>query len=363
MKKFTKKQRLINTFNKTASDRMPWTVFIDSKTRIPGYNRKNIDSLEFYKHIDCDILILEGWGTPYNFQSPEHILGDDVQIITDEDLDAGSKTIRLKTKSGDIVQTSKQDHPVKYFVENEDDLRIYLKIWQESYFKGDSDADTVGKIENLTGDNGIVMRFCGTSAVPLLLEEVIGIENFYYLLNDHKGLMEELIKTIHDRQMQAYKILSRSECDIITLIENTSTYYISPEIYHKYNMPHQRDFVNEMKSAGKTAILHMCGHIRNILDLIKETNCDGIHALTGPPTGDCPWEDALDVLGEELIIVGAVEPTILMHKDPEKIKIYLDDVISGRIKDSNFILLAGADGADVPLNNFLTIREWMEDNY
>ena len=56
----------------------------------------------------------------------------------------------------------------------------------------------------------------------------------------------------------------------------------------------------------------MCGHVKNLLDQIKDTGLDGVHALTPPPTGDTPWELAMDVIGEDLIIIGVFDPTIFI---------------------------------------------------
>jgi len=97
--------------------------------------------------------------------------------------------------------------------------------------------------------------------------------------------MEGLIRTMHQREVQAFRHIAGGPWESATLIENTSTFFLSPEMYEKHNMPHQRDFVEAMHTTGKAAILHMCGHVHALLDLIKETGCDGIHASHAPSHG------------------------------------------------------------------------------
>jgi len=53
--------------------------------------------------------------------------------------------------------------------------------------------------------------------------------------------------------------VAATPCASVTLIENTSTFYISPAVYRQYNMPHQREFVEIVKRAGKTA---RAAHVR-----------------------------------------------------------------------------------------------------
>jgi uroporphyrinogen-III decarboxylase len=117
-----------------------------------------------------------------------------------------------------------------------------------------------------------------------------------------------------------------------------------------------------MHASGKVAIIHMCGHVRDILPLIRETGADGVHALTPPPTGDTPWELALDGLGEDTIILGALDPTIFALGPVQDIGPALDRLITPRIRRAHFSLLLGADGIAVPLERFEAVAEWMARN-
>jgi hypothetical protein len=95
---------------------------------------------------------------------------------------------------------------------------------------------------------------------------------------------------------------------------------------------------------------------------VKETGCDGIHALTPPPTGNTPWEDALDVLGERTIIVACLDPTVWISGPIGGIGQGLDRCITPRIRRANFVLWIAADGIPVELDRFLAVRQWMDRN-
>ena len=106
----------------------------------------------------------------------------------------------------------------------------------------------------------------------------------------------------------------------------------------------------------------MCGHIKNILPDIKKTGLQGVNGLTPPPTGDTPWELALDVLGEDQIIIGVLDPSVFINGPIENIAEELDALYTPRIRNSHFILWAAADGIYVPLKRFEAVAGWMKQN-
>ena len=231
-------------------------------------------------------------------------------------------------------------------------------MWEGTEFACRDDRAEFRKVDEIIGDDGVMTRFWGPSTIPMLLENDMGVENFYYFLFDYPDEMDSLIKLIHSRMLKAFDCLATGPWESVTLCENTSTYYISPEVYEKYNMPHQRDFVDKVKRNGKTAILHMCGHVRDILHVIRETGCDGIHALTPPPTGNTPWEKALDILGEDLVIISCLDPSIFISGPLDDIGPKLDQLITPRIRESPFILGVFADGICVPQERFEAVSSW-----
>jgi len=357
----TGRERLKAVLRKQPKDRLPWTTLVDNATLslVPNQHRGNW-GIDFYKHLGCDIFLLNGWNTPYTFSSPELRWSAEVRIIQHHE---GMRTTTIwKTPKGVLTGIIEGSHPVKFPVDSISALRIYREMWEGVSFVPRDDAAILAQLDRLIGDHGVVTRFWGPSTIPRLLEMDMGTQNFYYLLADHPEEVQGLIETMHQKELSAFTILADGPWDSVTLVENTSTYYISPQIYREYNMPHQRAFVDVVKSRGKIAILHMCGHLRGILDLIKETHCDGIHALTPPPTGDTPWEDALDVLGDDLIIFGCLDPTIFAAGDISCIPAALDKLITPRLREANFVLSPLADGIAIEPGRFHAVADWVRNN-
>lgn len=146
-------------------------------------------------------------------------------------------------------------------------------------------------------------------------------------------------------------------------VENTSTTMISPGIYEQYSLPHIRDLVDIMHRHNKKVILHMCGLIRDLLPLIRQTGADGVNALCQQPIGNTPFETALDVLGDDIIIWGGVADDTLFHAPSfsrTRLEQYLSKIMTPRIRNANFFLWVPADGLETPVERFLIVKEWME---
>ncbi len=355
----TGRERLNAVMHRRPVDRPAWTTLVDAHTlnALPEPWRGS-DPLAFYRRIGCDILLLNGWGLPHAFRSPEFRWGPEVRSV--ERAEDGNYCYEWHTPRGVLTGICHANgHPLKYPVDSIAAARIYRAMWENARYAEADDRPAFEALDRLLGGDGIVTRFWGPSTVPRLLETDMGTMNFYYLLHDHPEEMTELIALMHARELAAFDCLGRGPCEVVILCENTSTYYISPDVYRRFNGPHVKDFVEAMHAAGKIALIHMCGHVRDLLPDIKQTGLDGIHALTPPPTGNTPWETALDVLGEDLIIIGALDPTIFILAPLEQIDRALDACYTPRLRRANFVLGPFADGIPVPLERFLAVGRWM----
>lgn len=357
----TGRERITAILNKQPVDRLAWTTLVDGPTlSVLPAEMQGMSGIDFYRYIGCDIFLLNCWGMQLGFSSPAFAWPREVTVNSRQD--NGKAIHELQTPEGRLTSIYRGAHPIKYPVTSLEEINLYRRIWENAQFTPQDDSQVYESINAIIGEDGITTRFWGPSTIPRLLEYDTGMINFYYLLNDYPQEMEALINTIHERELKAFELLAQGPCDVIILCENTSSFYISPEVYRKYNGPHVRDFVDLVHAAGKTAIIHMCGHVKNLLDQIKDTGLDGIHALTPPPTGDTPWELAMDVIGEDLIIIGVLDPTIFILGPLEGIASALYALYTPRIRRANLILCLGADGIPVPLERFQAVADWMNRN-
>ena len=321
--------------------------------------------IEFYRKIGCDIIQFGNHGLREEEQVlyPFSYVFDGVQKKS-EVLQDGSLKKTLTTPKGELVTILKDGHPVRYPAGTMEDLRVLLEMWGNADVVETANYGTEHfGIAEAIGDDGLFVPTLTASPVQQLLEYDMGVANFYFLLADHQQEMDALIRELHRCKVKEYEYTARNmPFEIIIPIENTSTAMISPDIFRKYSMGHLADFTETMHRYGKKSIIHMCGHIGKLLNEIREIKLDGIHALTEPPVGDCPFETALDVLGDDTIIIGTLDSTVFQSQSAteEDIKAELERIYTPRIRNSRFVLWPVCDGLPTELWRFEVVREWIE---
>jgi len=368
----TGRERLTNILNKKPVDRVCWTTLVDDTTRSGmADNIRQKHPFEFYRSIGCDIMQFGNYGfygtedrvyLPWRLITPE--------IKTEEFMESdGSEVKEQRTKWGALRAILKDGHPVKYPVESIKELRIVKNIWINSFCeedKSDSFERSLKQMEERIGDRGIYVHTIGPSPVQQFLQYETGVTNFYYLLQDHREEMAEALNVVHNVRLQEYEILARrTPAECVVLVENTSTSMISPKVYEELSLRQISDFVDIMHKHNKKAILHMCGGLKKLLPVIKETGLDGINGVTPPPVGDTSFNDVLDEFGEEFIVLGGIfDPSIFQKREVSKKEIWnaLHEIYTPRIRQAHFLLWPGADGIPTPLARFYAIRDWFKEN-
>ena len=363
-------ERLQAIHGKRPHDRASFITLVDDITR-RGMSKefREMSPIDFYKHFGFDIYQFGNYGLApdQRVKYPYIRRQKNVQIKW---IDKGNSCLEqvIETPYGILRKEIRSGHPVKYPVETFEDLQVLAKIWRDTEYVLDLDGcqETFDRVKQLLEGSGIFVPTMDLpSAVQMLLEQDIGPENFYYMLMDYPKEMNELIALIHDRRCQEYRLAAKyMPFDACISVENTSTSYISPKIYREFSQRHMKDFVDIMHGEGKLAIIHMCGLINDLLEDFRPIGMDGIHALTEPPVGDTMVEHALNVLGEDLIVITLLDGTTIYDPDytKEKMIAHLDHFVTDRLQKANVIFALGTDGLETPLDRFETVSEWFSKN-
>lgn len=367
----TGRERLTNIIDKKPIDKLAWTTLVDDKSRsaMPKEIRE-MPVLDFYRHIGCDVFQFGNYGLSRDvcFIPPASFVMADVKVEW-EDRPNNINVKKLISPFGMLETVYQNWHPIEHPVKTLTDIEILTNIWKHAYYEKRNDEvvnESWARVNSAIGDSGVYFQTLEPSPVQTLIEYEMGMMNFYGFLQDYEKEMNELLDVMHERRKQEYEITAEySPAKEMLLVENTSSMLISPSLYRKYSVPQLRDYGEILRKHGKKMILHMCGHLKNLLQYVKETNPDGYNALTPPPIGDVSCEAGLDILGEDALLFGIPYDSSIFCSPvatPDTIKSGLDAMYSPRVRKANILMGVTADGLATELWRFIAVKEWMEKN-
>lgn len=367
----TGRECLQHILRRETPPRLCWTTLVDDLTRsVMPEEVRALSPLDFYRHVGCDILQFGNYGLPAELcvPPPARMIQPPHEVDRRTEPD-GTQVTTVRTEWGDLTSRTRSGHPTKHPVETPEDLRVFRQMWEgTSYVRAASSReDAFARVEGAIGDDGLYVPTLGPSPVQQLLELDMGLVAFYGLLQDYPREMQALLDAMQQARRQEWEITARlSPAPALIAVENTSSTMISPQIYRRYSLPQLREIVDVCHAHGKLAVFHMCGLLWHLLPDIRETGLDGINALTPPPHGDTTIEQALDLCGEDLIILGGIFDGSVFQATQvtrEQLHRALEELYTPRVRRAKLLLWLGADGLPTPLERFLAVREWFEGPY
>ncbi|MEW6358469.1 MAG: uroporphyrinogen decarboxylase family protein [Planctomycetota bacterium] len=327
-------------------DRVPWAPIIFKET-LSRYSPEEQEAgpIEFTKRIGADVLWR--WGD---------FLKTSCDIACTDRQENGNRIREWRTPAGVLREVRRGSRIVEHRLKTRNDLAAFKSLIEATRYEPNP-----GRYEECmaqVGDAGIVAPHIGPTAVQRLVQMEAGVDGFAYLCADHPKEMGEVIERLHQSDLDRFRIAAETPAEVLIQVENTSTLLISPATYRQWSRRHVADFCRIAHARGKAAIVHMCGHVKDLLPDIAATGLDGVDCLTPPPTGNTtPW-DAWAVMGPRLIVHGILDPTAWVHRSANEITAAMDRALPPGMKDKNFLLCTAADGLpDIPRDTWDVIAE------
>ena len=179
-------------------------------------------------------------------------------------------------------------HPMSFPVRDRDGILAMTAFYEDA-----KPTLSEGLLEATTAQVAAVgergYTFAGTGESPLMywVEWLAGVQNAHLLLADHPEEVEALFEAIQRYLVDVARIMiAHSPVDALYLVENTSTTLISPAQYKRYCLPHVGELARTVSEAGRTLILHMCGHLKALLPDLCNIPARGFEAFTSPTLGN-----------------------------------------------------------------------------
>lgn len=335
----TGRDRIIGALQKKETDQVPWTPCLEGYY-LSGLGKESnqVDAVRevgadvFARHVWTYRTAMEpvstaqvereaGWNPPRGSDKVVHEVSrrGDIEVVTE--VKDGHVTQTTITPVGELrCRWVYNEHatyipfPVEHRVKTPEDLKVLR--YEVEHLEYEPCYEFFTEMDAAIGESGIATTTSPACPFHLLLEDEIGLENFYYLLSDAPTEMEELMEIMHERHKEIYAIVAASPAWVSIDYENTSTTMMSPAMYEKYNEKQIGDYTEILHRSGKLLLAHMCGTLKGLEKQLARTHLDGIVDIAPKPTGDISLLEAARLWAPDKIVMGGIDATAFTGLTP-----------------------------------------------
>lgn len=199
----------------------------------------------------------------------------------------------------------------KYPVSTREDLLVVIDLMERRRYRSNPEAfRTAAERVSHRAEPTI---FLNSSGFTELIKTWCGLENTFYLLADHKDVVEEYLAACDrgdERQLEAALALP---CRIFNLGDHATNEFTPPPILEEYMLPRWQRIAERLHREGRFVHSHWDGHSKLILPYLKDTGLDSIEALTPEPQGDITLEEIRESVGEKLVCLDLLPALLFLE--------------------------------------------------
>jgi hypothetical protein len=226
------------------------------------------------------------------------------RLFTRRSVRAGKRLLTDLTRRDPEVNTT---WTVEHLLKGVEDLKTYLELPLPDP-AGEPDTNGVLQSEQALGESGIVMidttdPLCEAAQLfPMADYTVIALSEPKLF---HK-LLERFAVTLNARTEAVAQALPGHLWRIYGP-EYASPPYLPPRLFREYAVRYDRPMVESIQRWGGYARIHSHGRLRQILEEIVSTGCDGLDPIEPPPQGDVTLSYVRQCYGKQLTLFGNLE--------------------------------------------------------
>jgi uroporphyrinogen decarboxylase len=188
--------------------------------------------------------------------------------------------------------------------------------------------------------------------------DLVGFENLCMMYLSDPELTGDIFNSIGTRLVEYYTIVASMESVGACVVNDdwgfkTQTMF-PPEMMKAYVFPHIRKIIEVIHRQGKPVILHSCGNLKEIMDvIIDELKPEGKHSFED---GIIPVEEAYKTWHDRIAIMGGIDMDFLSRRDPEEVYRRARSLLELTSYTGGFALGSGNSIPDyVPVENYLAM--------
>lgn len=216
------------------------------------------------------------------------------------------------------------EHPVKSVA----DLETLRWLEEHCRFEVAPEAARAWLAEH---DDGLALGMLlprGKSAWQHLVEHQVGTEELVYLALDEPEALDATWQAMAANDRRCVELAATSDTyDHWLTWEDSSTQNYDPGTYQARIGDEIAAWCAVLAEAGgQRYVQHACGHLRDLVSLMRDGGVYAVESLSPPPTGNLTLVEARSLVGADLGIIGGIEPTRLLDLDQDDLPAYVEQV-------------------------------------
>ena len=194
-----------------------------------------------------------------------------------------------------------------------------------------------------------------------LLENVIdlvGFENISLMSMLDENLTTLIFDAVGSRLLRFYEIISPIETIGACIVNDDWGFknqtMFPPSMLRRWVFPWHKKIVKAIHNSGKIAILHSCGQLKDVMnDVIDDMKYDAKHSFEDQII---PIEEALNIWGSRIALLGGVDMDFLARSNPSSIIQRSKSILEKTLSTGGYALGSGNSIPDyIPDENFIAM--------
>lgn len=207
--------------------------------------------------------------------------------------------------------------PVKWWIENEEDLKVYAYIEDATSFS--FNMDTYDRLLRELGHLGLPAMFIPRVNIQKMFIELSGVVDTIYLLQDSEDTVEAYFRALNQSQEKMLKVVADSPIEWINYGDNLHCKILPPTLFEKYVLPEYEKRSDILHKKGKFTFSHWDGDVKDYLPFAKHCFLDGIEAITPLPQGDVTLNEVKSALGDEIFLIDGIASILFNDTYPVEV--------------------------------------------
>jgi len=126
----------------------------------------------------------------------------------------------------------------------------------------------------------------------------------------HSDMIVDWLDRVMRQKRLVYRYcLDRQLADVYFMVgsELASPPLVSHKTFQRWIVPYATELIEMIHARGCKVIQHYHGFIKRILPDFLTMQPDALHTIEAPPTGNCTFTEAFDVVGNKIALIGNIQ--------------------------------------------------------